>query len=345
MVALPQPTLDAVYAAYEKRNEERHSRRIGASQIGRQCDRRLWYSFRHAGREKFNGRMLRLFQTGHREEARIIDDLRAAGIEVWDRDPQTGQQFEYTALDGHLVVKLDGVALGILEAPDTPHVLEVKTHNRKSFDKLVAEGVEKSKPDHFAQCQIGMGLADLTRAVYVAHCKDTDDLYLERFHYDDKVFKALLLRAKRIIDAEEAPAKISKDPAYYVCKFCPFAELCHGEALPEVNCRTCVHSTPAGNGEWACGVDKKMEPGCGEHVFAPSMLESWAEPVDGDPTFIKYRIRRNGRLFINVAASGFPADDAPHYDSRELANCQVAAIGDPAVEAARTILDGKVVKL
>lgn len=342
MVALPQPTIDAIYRVYESRAEERLSRRLGASVLGESCDRRLWLSFRHAHQEKFKGRILRLFQTGHREEARIIEDLRSAGITVWDLDTATGEQFEFTALDGHLVCKLDGVAVGLPEAPETPHVLEVKTSNKKNFEKLLRDGVAKAKPVHFAQMQIGMGLADLTRAAYVVECKDDDDLYLERVEYSDKTFKALLLRAKRIIAAESAPDRISKDPSFYVCKFCPFAELCHGEALPDVNCRTCVHSAPGSAGKWACGVGQKMEPGCGEHIYIPDLLR-WAEPVDGDPSWVKYRIPSTGREFINVAASGFPADDVPHYASAELRHCQVPAIGDPTVEAARMVLDGKVV--
>jgi hypothetical protein len=342
MATLPQPTIDAIYAAYERRADRRHSNRLGASVLGEECDRRLWLGFRHAAREQVGGRILRLFDTGHREELRIIEDLRAIGCEVYDRDPATGEQYTFTGLDGHLVAKLDGVVTGLPEAPETPHALSCKSANKKNFDKIEKDGIEKAKPVYFAQSQIEMGLADLTRAAVVVVCKDDDRIYLERIHYSDKTFKALLLRAKRIISSEGAPERIG-GPDNFVCKFCPFAKLCHGEQLPEVNCRTCVHSSAAANGQWSCGRDLEMRPDCAEHIYLPDLLDAWAEPLDGDPTFVKYRVRSTKREFINVAATGFPAMDEAHYSSAELQHCKVPAIGEPAVEAARSLLDGKVV--
>lgn len=343
MVALPNQTVDAIYSAYKRSHQPWIRAHIGGSDIGRQCDRRIWLAFRQVAVESHDGRLLRLFQTGHREEARLIADLRNAGVEVWDRDENTGKQIEYSALDGHLVVHLDGVAMGVPEAPETPHLLETKTSNKKNFDKLEKEGVEKSKPEHYAQMQLCMGLAGLTRALYLVACKDDERIYAERVHFNDKVFQALLLRAQRIIKSESAPAPISADASFYVCKFCPLTAVCHGEAMPAVNCRTCVHSSPGPNGTWTCAQGKEMKPGCGDHLFIPDLLP-WAEPIEGDPTWIRYRVKRNGREFINVAASGFPAIDAPHYESSELVNCSQATIGNEAVESARKTLGGTVVK-
>lgn len=343
MVALPQPTVDAIYASYEKRESASPRRMyLGGSEIGEPCGRRLWYSFRHVGREKFEGRILRLFNTGHREELRIIEDLRTIGVTVWDVDPSTGQQWRFSALDGHLSIGLDGVLTGLPEAPETPHLLECKSSNLKNFEKLQKDGVELAKPVHFSQMQLGMGMADLTRAVYIVQCKDDDRIYLERVQFDDKVYKALLLKAKRIISAESAPDRISNDPAFWQCKFCPFAKLCHGEAVPEANCRTCVHSTPGADGSWQCANNLPIAPDCTEHVFIPDLLH-WAEPLDGDPSWVRYRVKSTKREFINCAGQGFPTSDLPHYSSSELQHCQVKAIGEPAVESARTILGGKVV--
>lgn len=55
---------------------------MGASQIGKPCDRRLVYSFRHAVVKKTSGRMLRLFARGHREEISLVQFLRDIGFEV-----------------------------------------------------------------------------------------------------------------------------------------------------------------------------------------------------------------------------------------------------------------------
>jgi hypothetical protein len=222
-------------------------------------------------------------------------------------------------------------------------VLECKTHNRKSFDDLEKNGIEKSKPVHFAQCQVGMGMSGIQRAAYIAQCKDDDRLYLERIHFDEKVFKALRLKAERIINEETAPDRISDKVDFFRCRYlCPFSKICHEDGRPEIHCRTCIHSSPVDDGKWACAKNCAMEPDCFEHVLIPSLL-SWAEPIDGEPEWIKYRIKKNGREFLNVAGTGFPAMELPHYSSKELSVVPIDAIGDEKVELAREILGGETI--
>jgi len=55
---------------------------LGGSFIGRKCSRQLWYNFRWALRPKHEGRILRLFERGHREEFSFVSYLRLIGIEV-----------------------------------------------------------------------------------------------------------------------------------------------------------------------------------------------------------------------------------------------------------------------
>jgi hypothetical protein len=339
MARLPDPTIDAIYQTYvNARTKEPPRDYLGGSEIGEECCRRLWYSFRKVGQAVFEGRMLRLFDTGKREEDRIIADLRAAGVEVSAPTPQ----WRFTACNGHFSIGLDGTCLGLLEAPKTWHVLECKTHNLKSFDDLEKNGVEKSKPQHFAQCQVGMGLAELDRAVYIAQCKNDDRLYLERLDFEPPTFKALMLKSQRIIDSDSAPDRIGKDASFFKCKFCPFVDNCHGDKRPEIHCKTCIHSKPVADGKWSCEKSMPMEPDCHEHILIPSLLH-WAEPIDGTPEWILYKMT-DGRQFLNCSGTGFPAMDVPHYSSSELAAIPVTAIGNPAVEMAREILGGKVIR-
>lgn len=55
---------------------------LGGSMIGKVCDRELAYIFRWAKRPSFKGRMLRLFDRGHKEEFRFVEYLRNVGVEV-----------------------------------------------------------------------------------------------------------------------------------------------------------------------------------------------------------------------------------------------------------------------
>lgn len=343
MPKLPEtPTIEAIWKYYaEKESAEKPRTYLGGSQIGAECSRALWYGFRNVGKESFNPRILKLFETGHITESRLIENLRAAGVEVLDIDPSTREQWRFKSCGGHFSIGLDGVVHGLKESSKW-HVLETKSMNKKHFDDLEKNGVEKSHHQHFIQCQVGMGLAELERALYLVSCKDDDRLWFERLTFNPTVFKASMLKAERIINAESAPDRLSEDPSFFKCKFCPFAGNCHGEKMPQVNCRTCVHSSPVEDAKWSCAMGREMGP-CEGHLFIPSLLH-WAEPLDGDPTFIRYKIKSTGREFVNVSDVGFPSIDLPHYGSKELSECQVAAIGHPAVEAARTILGGEVVR-
>jgi len=318
MVALPERnlTVDAIYAKYEERNLASARRTyLGGSRLGEECRRRLWYEFRWVGRPSFSGRILRLFDTGHREEQRIIHDLRAIGVTVHSVDPDTGDQFAVEACEGHVRGHFDGALLGLMEAPKTWHLFEAKTSSKKYFDQMLKEGCKKAKPEHWAQMQLYMGLGGLTRAAYFVQCKDDDRLYMERVKFSKAEFEALLRKARAIVYAESPPDRIGKDRSFWKCKFCDFADYCFGTMWPDVNCRTCASSTPVSEGRWECDRGLEMELGCAEHVFLPPMIH-WAEPVDGDEGWVRYRA--DGYEFVNCAASAFPAQDVDHYSSREL---------------------------
>lgn len=278
----PQPTVEAIYRAYERNAATEHRPHLGASLIGRECARELWLIFRWAGITRHSGRLLRLFERGQREEAVFVANLRAAGVTVWDVDPETGKQFRFSDVGGHFGGSLDAVAIGILEAPKTAHLCEFKTHNAKSFAALVKDGVEKAKPEHVAQIQLYCHWAKLTRAFYLAVNKDTDALYSERLHADPVAAQVLIEKARRIITATEPPARLSERPDWYQCHWCDHHAICHDGAIPQAHCRTCAHSTPEldGDGRWSCAryqcdltTDTQRQGGhCPSHVFIPALV-------------------------------------------------------------------------
>jgi CRISPR/Cas system-associated exonuclease Cas4 (RecB family) len=301
MVAIPQPlqqTRDAIYRSYEVREEQEESRGyLGASLIGKPCERELWYSFRWALKVKFEGRMLRLFQRGHNEEHVFNAELKAIGVEVRSVD-ENGEQFKFMTIGGHFAGHCDGFGIGYPEAPKTEHVNEFKTSNDKGFQKLIADGVKKTKPVHYAQMQIYMYYFGKTRAFYFVSNKNDDEIYTERVNYDEKYALDLLSKASRIINAVETPKRISDSPAWFECKFCDYYKICHGSLLPEINCRTCAHSTPVTEGEdaqWSCRRwDKDAIPrrfqrhGCDQHLYIPALLDRLGEPVDADAQELKW---------------------------------------------------------
>lgn len=291
MAKPPEPmhsTAALIYQAYENDADSGNRPHLGASLIGHACERYLWMTFRWVEDKKFDGRMLRLFKAGQDFEPRIVAELRRIGVEVHDVSPD-GKQWRVSSIGGHFGGSMDGAARGFAEAPKTWAVTEFKTHNAKSFAALVKEGVRKSKPQHFAQMQIYMGETGMERAMYIAENKDTSELYCEWVHFDPVEFARLKARAERVINAAEPPLKISEDPSWYVCKMCDFHEHCHGTAAPQVNCRTCAHSTPFMDGdvgEWICESKRnsitidEQRKGCTSHRYIPILLQNFATQTD-----------------------------------------------------------------
>lgn len=288
-------------AVVERRhNEEQERTYLGASIIGDSCDRKLWYLFRWAFEpEVFDGRKLRLFETGHLEEDRMIGWLRAAGIHVDALDPETGEQFAISDVGGHFRGHLDGEAVGVFQAPATVHVLECKTHNEDSFKGLSRRGVEVEHPKHESQMQVYMHKRGRTRSLYIAKCKNDDALYVERVRYDPEKAMRLIAKAERIVTTDSAPAKYSDDPDNFVCRLCSRREGCHSGLWARRNCRTCLHSTPTmgGDGEWRCALhDVVLDTptqrlGCGDHLYLPDLVPGEITDLDEALQTITYALR------------------------------------------------------
>ena len=305
---------------------------MGASLIGHDCERYIWLTWRWVLKPEFKGRILRLFDTGKREEPRLIEELRGIGVTVWDTD-ENGEQWRVSACNGHFGGSLDGVAQGVPEAPKSTCVLEFKTHSEKSFMDLVKNKVQASQPKHYDQMQVYMGLMEIDRAMYIAVNKNTDDVYCEWVHYDKDRFHVLKDRAQSLIDSPNPPGKLSEDPAFYVCKMCSMWKHCHGGIAAETNCRTCCHSTPIENAAWQCqhlntDIDDKLQrQGCTQHLLIPSLVP-YGEPVDGGETWVAYKHRSTGVMFVNGPEG--VKDYGPVFSSAELHRCPGELLADVA---------------
>lgn len=256
--------------------EDGYRTHMGASLLGRKCDRELWYSFNWATKNKFDGRMLRLFNRGHMEEGRTIALMLAAGWQVFQQD-ENGKQFRISEFGGHFGGSGDGVVIGVPDAePGQPILSEFKTHGVKSFAKLAGanwgkfhdhivdpvnnpavqfegEGVREAKFEHWVQMQTYMRKMGIAAALYLAISKDTDYIYAEIVLLEAQTADNMIARAGRIIPIRTPPAMINKSPGWYECRFCDHKPVCKEGAEPERNCRTCHHSAPnMEDGTWRC---------------------------------------------------------------------------------------------
>lgn len=228
---------------------------LGASVIGRECHRSVALSYRKASQDPaVDGRMIRLFNRGHMEEARLAACLQVAGftLKLISKD---GGQISYRT--GNLQGSVDGV---IKLEDGSLAVLEFKTMNRKSWDGLEKDG--QIKPEHLTQMQCGMHGLGLKQAMYIASCKDTDAIQVYLVDYDGEPTEALNL-ATDITHGLIPPKLVDTD---FRCRFCDHKAFCHQGGAPVASCRTCVHASFGGNGVVTCGI------GMGDqlcHNYAP----------------------------------------------------------------------------
>jgi CRISPR/Cas system-associated exonuclease Cas4 (RecB family) len=308
---------------------QEHRAHLGASVLGHDCSRNLWYLFRNALTPTFSGKLLRVFLRGKREEEVVFEELRAIGVEL--HTDTNGKQIECRDSTGHIGGSVDGIGKGFPEAPKSWAVLEIKTHSAKSFNDMVKHKVQASKPQHYAQMQVYMGLLDIDRALYFAVNKDNDDLFTEWVHFDATAFDALIDRGRSIIVLTEPPQRLSEDPNHWQCKFCQHHPLCHQKRVAETNCRTCVHSTPGEAGTWHCGRHDKaltreaQVAACDQHLLIPALIP-YATPVDGSENYVEYRHDATGETFRNGVGG---------LSSREISACIESVIVDPTINAMR----------
>ena len=335
--------VDAIDAAIERENPPDVGRSyLGCSQLAKSCERELWYSFHWSDSRRWEPRILRLLGRGNHEEQLMNSHMTKAGVDVYALD-EDGNQYAFSAVGGHLRGHCDGFVKNL---PDNPewHLLELKTANEKSFAQTEKNGVKADKPVHWGQMQIYMHLAgDLRYAMYLVVNKNTDALYDERVEYDQIEAERLLRKAERIIASSEPPERVSDDPTdYYHCKYCDYREICHYDASPEANCRTCAHSTPERDGDarWVCEkhqTDLSIEAqrkGCEDHLFIPALLNTWATLLDAGEDWVGYENTKTGAKFAN---------GKDYYTSYEIAACNdVTMLGDQTINELRQTFGGKI---
>lgn len=263
-----QKVIPHIGDAYRTENEG-HRSHMGASLLGGECARAIWYNFRWATKGDHEGRILRLFNRGHLEEARFIALLLMVGTQVFQQDAQ-GKQYRISFADGHAGGSGDGVGIGIPDLPvDTAGLCEFKTHGDKSFIELagplkewrayvagegpfLGKGLRDAKFEHYVQMQLYMRKMGLAAGLYMAVNKNTDDLYAEIVVLNSELADQFIARGDLLVWMDQPPEKLNPSPGFFKCRFCDHRPVCHQKAAPDKNCRTCIYSEPTSKGEWLC---------------------------------------------------------------------------------------------
>lgn len=328
-------TLEDINQEIVKRNPPSSRSYLQCNNLGADCERQSWYRWRDVMTEHFNAGTLCTFGSGFDDEALMTKRLRMLTYIDLDTRDSKGKEYEVSDFAGHVLGHLDGVITGVKAAPKTMHVWEHKSVNPTKFKKL-----KKLKDEHgqkaalelwdsvyYAQATLYMGLTGLKRHYLTVTTPGGRDMTTCRTNYDAGAFKALQDKALRILESEEAPPKISKRADYYICKWCNFSDLCHGNAMAKVHCRTCAHSTPlleeqagapgkaAKRGAWKCEYHselistKKQREGCPDHLYNPSLI-NWATTASMDAinNRIVYVTNNTHKPFVNASRNDWSSD-------------------------------------
>jgi CRISPR/Cas system-associated exonuclease Cas4 (RecB family) len=248
------PEISDGYRASDAKAFRSHA---GASMLGDPCVRKQWYSFHWTKNNLFDGRLIRLFSVGHLFEGNACAMLEMIGIQVLQADPITKKQYHFSLENSHAGGSLDGILrhVPMLEGDVSA---EFKTHNAASFKKLVKQGVEICKPQHYIQTIAGMEMLGTNYCLYLATCKDSSDIYIEIIEANMYAARHHLEKFTEIVWSQVPPKRIADSPIAKECTFCDFVEICHRADNSNVDrsCRTCKFSYPSSHeneqSEWIC---------------------------------------------------------------------------------------------
>ena len=302
MAALPDftcPTLSASDQALVDTQERRTRAYLGMSAIGGACERALWYGFRWVALANFDAATLKRFADGHASEAVAIARLKATpGLEVHDLDDM-GEQFGFKDMGGHFSGHMDGVVLGLIQAPKAWHVLEIKASEKwQDLDKARKKVGEKNalaewNPTYYAQAVLYMDYAGLDRHYLVCVSPGVRRWTAVRTNADPVFAQMLKDKARRIIFSDHAPKRIG-GPTNFACQWCDYARVCHEGDQPRRTCRSCLNAEVFEEGGWGCALTEEVlnraaqEAGCLHHRLLPDLVPG--DQVDANATGITYRL-------------------------------------------------------
>lgn len=192
---------------------------IGASSIGSDCLRKIWYEFKGFEAEEVPTKMRRAWAIGKALESLILNWLEEAGFDVqreWDSLFILGMPF----FRGHL----DSV---IIENGVPSAIVEVKTAKDSSFKIFEKKGVREWNPQYYAQIQSYMGMSGIHSAYILVLNKDSSDISDELVEFDAYFYEKLKEKAAMIYNAHVEPPRINGSPLWFQCKMCKYNKVCH----------------------------------------------------------------------------------------------------------------------
>jgi hypothetical protein len=191
---------------------------IGASSIGSECLRQIWYQFKGVKAENIPTKTKRTWAIGKKLEGLIYSWLKDAGAKVQIHDV-THHAKNVPIFKGHFD--------GLIVFGEKTSILEIKTAKDASFKIFVKNGLKIWNPQYYAQVQSYMGMSTIKTAYIIVLNKDNSELSDELINFDEQFYEELEQKALLISRAITEPPRISATPLWYKCKMCSYKSTCH----------------------------------------------------------------------------------------------------------------------
>lgn len=191
---------------------------IGASIIGSECLRQIWYEYKGFKGDSIPSQTKRTWDIGKNLELLIINWLMDAKVTI-KLDGKTYSAHGMNYFQGHVDA--------IISVNNQDAILEIKTANDASFNAFKNKGLKNWYPTYFAQVQSYMGLTGINNVYILVLNKNNSLISDELVTFDKEFYEALVNKARTIHSAESEPPRISGSPLWYQCKMCKFHKICH----------------------------------------------------------------------------------------------------------------------
>jgi hypothetical protein len=326
MAKIPAITIDKTLtdidrALENKRKLESPRHYLGMSQIGEECRRKLFYSFRNAWPEEVPASNIRAIEDGFLQEDIMAKRLRLLPyIQLHTVDPENPQeQIGFSLLMGHFRGHCDGMILGVRAAPGTWHVWENKAVGQSKYNKLEKLKQELGEKNalkewdiiYYDQAIIYMHVSTTTRHYLNVETPGGRDYTSCRTNYDPVQAQIIIEKAKGIIfDNWSIPAQLSYKKEFYKCKWCEFSPICHDKNFPLVHCKTCRYSEPVNDGKRKCVFkneiikDEELHlDSCRNHIYNPALISAELIEQQQDCCILR---NEAGFVFANCPAKNLP---------------------------------------
>ena len=192
---------------------------IGASSIGSDCLRQIWYQYQGTESKDVPAKVRRTWAIGKVLEGLILDWLENAGLEIartWFDLQSEGMPYFRGHVDSVWIKKDEAHA-----------VIEIKTAKNSSFQIFAKKGVKEWNPQYYAQIQSYMGMMRVNSAYILVLNKDNSDISDELVMFDQAFYDGLRKKAALIHSATSAPPRIHGSNLYFKCKMCSYNKVCH----------------------------------------------------------------------------------------------------------------------